>query len=514
MTVPSRSRRAEQLPDDALAIWTAGVRAVDGQRLVSQQLQVDGHWLGLPDHDLWIDTRGMRRIVVAGAGKAAAAMASGAAEVLRALPPGIERIGHVQIPATFELGQPLAGAHGVVDLRQQFLPAPTGDGEPQPARTNWLACHVVRPVGVNLATDLAVQRTQELCQTLAKLGPQDLCLFLLSGGASALLAWPAPGISLEEKNHVTQFLAAAGAPIEDLNGVRSALSRVKAGGLARHCPDTRVLTLIVSDVLGDPLPSIGSGPTWADTTSPQKLADRALEILRRYDPAAVHVSRAIYRYLQTRQQADGEPSWQPSAAARDWVVIGNTAAAVDAAGMEAERRGYSHAMHVQRSNQGDAQVVTADDEGRDMAAMLSQMNRQSGPDCLITGGESVVHLAGATAESRGGRNQQFGLAALQYWQASDDRGFAGGQICLVSGGTDGEDGPTPVAGVCLGGNTLHRGQALGLNPAIFSGTKDSYNYFRQTGGLLLTGPTHTNVCDLRVGVVQRVNDVLFDRRSQ
>ncbi len=492
-------RSPQQLQSDALAIWTAGVRAVQGDRLVRQALQFDGRWLSSAEHDLWIDLSRVRRVFVAGAGKAAAAMARGLAGVLDTSHRVYDLAGHVQIPESVPNSDIAAAFSGQLhhDLASQLNDA----NSPPAMDPAWLEIHAVRPAASNLPTPRVVEQTQALLTKLGNLRGDDLCLFVLSGGASALLAWPVDGVSLADKNRLTTYLASRAASIEELNAVRAAISQVKAGGLARACSAGQLVTLVLSDVLGDPIPSIGSGPTWSESPPRAELARAALAILPRYDASRQHVPPSIYRYLEAAvnrpatRQVGGPPDQQT-------VILGNTALAVDAAGIEAERRGYSHAMHVQPH--GPAGAITAEAEGQRTAELLSQMNHSSGPDCLITGGETVVDLSAAVPNARGGRNQHLALAAFHHWHTHRDPLLVTGQACLVSGGTDGEDGNVPVAGVCLTAAVASRANEHGLDSARHLAERCSYDFFDQAGGLLWSGPTQTNVCDLRVGVVSRV----------
>jgi len=500
MASPPRS--PEQLQSDAIAIWTAGVRAVQGDRLVRQALQIEGQWLGIVEHDVWIDLSRIRRIFVAGTGKAAAAMSRGLAAVLDTRHRPYNLAGHVQIPEPIWAEPESNSGTPFADRRNHnLLPHLTDDVSEPSNDPPWLEIHAVRPAASNLPTSRVVEQTRVLVNKLGALHSDDLCLFVLSGGASALLAWPVDGVTLADQNSLTTYLARRAAGIEELNAVRSALSRVKAGGLARACAAGQLVTLVLSDVLGDPIPSIGSGPTWSESPPRAELARAALEILQRYDAQRHHVPPSIYRYLEAavQQPATREFGGPPE---QQTVILGNTALAVDAAGIEAERRGYSHAMHVQPH--GPAGAITAEAEGQRTAELLSQMNHNSGPDCLITGGETVVDLSAAAPHARGGRNQHLGLAALQHWHTHQDPLLLTGQTCLVSGGTDGEDGNVPVAGVCLTAEVAAQASQHGLDHARHLSERCSYDFFCQAGGLLFTGPTRTNVCDLRVGVVSRV----------
>lgn len=456
-------RSPEQLRDDLLAIWRAGVRAVAADRLVREAVCVDGDVLLVDDEPL--DLRQVRRIAVVGAGKAGAGMAAGLEAALG------ERVMH-----RTELGGWLnVPADCVTQLERIYL-------------------HPGRPSGVNEPTREGVVGSERILEMVGALSPQDVCFALISGGGSALLPAPAEGITLEDKQAVTRWLSSAGANIAELNTVRKQLSRIKGGGLARACRAGRLITLIISDVIGDPLDLIASGPTIANTTTP---AD-ALSILDKYQ-ARGKLPNDIFDLLEALVKQGSQPA-KPSCELQT-LVIGNNALAVDAAGIEAERRGYSHAMHAARSLEGPAEDV-----GRHLATMALRMRDERGPDCLITGGEPVVTLADPSVRGKGGRNQQLVLAALEHL-LSAGRATARGAIAgigMLSGGTDGEDGPTDAAGAFVDAAVVDHMRALNLSPADFLQRNDAYHFFEPLDALIKTGPTHTNVCDVRVVVVDRV----------
>jgi glycerate-2-kinase len=305
---------------------------------------------------------------------------------------------------------------------------------------------------------------------------------LISGGGSALLPAPLPGISLAEKQAITRHLSAAGANIEELNTVRKQLSRIKGGGLARACRAGHLVTLIISDVLGDPLDVIASGPTVPDSHTRRD----ALAVLARYGYDSPAVRDVLSRSPITNHHS-------PLTCQVTNLVIGNNALAVDAAGIEAERRGYSHAMIAATQLEGPAEEI-----GRDLANMTLQMLSEAGPDCLITGGEPTVKLAPAEIRGKGGRNQQLVLAAMTELFPRSPMSFA-----LLSAGTDGEDGPTDAAGAMIDANLVEPMKTSQLDPDDYLRRNDAYTFFQQLGGLIKTGPTHTNVCDVRVVVVDR-----------
>jgi hydroxypyruvate reductase len=448
--------RADQLRADALGIWQAGVDAVRSDRLVETQVRVEGEQLWIGEESVALSD--VRRIVVVGAGKAGAGMAQGLEAALGPRVLAEKQVsGWVNVPA--DCVRPLQCIH----------------------------LHAARPPGVNEPTPEAVAGTEQILKLVSRLDERDLCLVLLSGGGSALLPAPPPEVPLAEKVALTRHLSAAGANIQELNTVRKQLSRVKGGGLARACRAGQMVTLVISDVLGDPLDVIASGPTVLDRSTPAQ----ALAILKRLVPDHAAVAPAATQYLQMRASA-GEPPAPATCRVRH-VILANNATAVEAAGHEAERRGYAFALSAAATLEGPAEEV-----GQHLAQMAQHMRTHGPLDCLITGGEPTVQLAPPPLRGKGGRNQQLVLAALIAL------GLEGcHRIALLSGGTDGEDGPTDAAGAVIDEPLAQRCRALALDPRDYLRRNDAYTFFERLGGLIKTGPTHTNVCDLRVVVVQR-----------
>ncbi len=317
-------------------------------------------------------------------------------------------------------------------------------------------------------------------------GPGDLCLCLISGGGSALMPAPVEGITLDDKLAVTRHLSSSGANIEQLNAVRKQLSRIKGGGLARACRAGRLATLIISDVLGDPLEVIASGPTVPDTSTPQM----ALDVLREFGARRAGIDSRVFDYLE---QKGRQPQAQPACQVTN-LLIGSNATAVDAAGAAAERLGYRPAMAAATASEG-----LAEDVGRDLAQRALRMRSERGPNCLVSGGEPVVRLIEPERRGLGGRNKQLVLAALQTLLA------AGGadRIALLSGGTDGEDGPTDAAGRRARRQHPGRGNDERARSGRLPAAERRLPLLGPLGGLIMTGPTHTNVCDLRVVVVDQ-----------
>ena len=318
------------------------------------------------------------------------------------------------------------------------------------------------------------------------LGPDDLLLVLISGGASALLPAPVPGVTLEEKARLTGELMRAGATIEELNTVRKHLSRVKGGGLARAAAPARVACLVLSDVVGDDLSTIASGPTVPD---PSTYAD-AVEVLRRrglYDAAPA----AIRRHLEAGLRGEAPETAKPGDALFERVftrVIGNNELAIVAAEREARRQGLR------------ARVLTTrlEGEAREAARVLVAVLREcveagrpaAPPVCLLAGGETTVTVRGP---GRGGRNQEIAVAAVE------PLGRFPAHAVVASLATDGVDGASDAAGGVVDQETGRDAAALGLAPpAAFLAASDTSSFLGPLGGLIVTGPTGTNVVDLTV----------------
>lgn len=463
-------RSSHQLRSDAERIWHAGVAAVAPGQLIRQQIRIDGDFLVVADDR--IDMRNVGRIAIVGAGKAAGAMAAALEEVL-----GADLLDEKHVT-------------GLVSVPSDCI-VPTQRVKLVPGR----------PPGINEPCLAGVAATRRILEIVGELRPNDLCLCVITGGGSALLPAPVHGISLEEKVRLTKLLSGVGANIEQLNIVRRELSVVKGGGLARACRAGRLVSLIISDILGDPLDLIASGPTVDRVPEPEAALAviESLGLVHEPDLAGVvellkSKSQAEDR-ANAKHTADGPSSQSKERHSRSAtvtnIILANNATAVDAAGGEAERLGYSHAMLCATASEGPAEEV-----GRHLAAMALRMRSEDGPDCLITGGEPTVKLIEPSRRGRGGRNQQLALAALI--EMGNCRGLA-----LLSGGTDGEDGPTDAAGAIVTEEVVAQARAQRLDPHDFLSRNDAYGYFEAAGGLFKTGPTQTNVCDLRVVTVAR-----------
>lgn len=319
---------------------------------------------------------------------------------------------------------------------------------------------------------------------VARIPSEDRLLLLLSGGASAHLCLPRRPVTLPQLADITDALLRAGAPIQNLNAVRKHCEVLKGGGLARACTAGGILTLILSDVLGDPLDVIGSGPTAPDPTT---FAD-ALAILKRRAllEAVPAVTAHLRRGLAGAEAETAKPGdylW----ARVDNRVIGNNRLALDAACAETSRLGYALA------DRREAVEGEAADFGRELAAAAKALQISGATrSCIAWGGETTVTVG--PAPGRGGRNQELALAAAIALEAHPG-------ITIVSFATDGRDGPTDAAGAVVDAETCARIRAAGIDPADALARHDSHTALGAAAVLLRTGPTGTNVNDLMVALV-------------
>jgi len=442
------SRIVPQLREDSRHIFLAGVAAVDPvtamQRTVVRRgdtLEVDG---------VSYDLQYYAHVYAVGAGKAGATMAQGLEGVLG------ERL-----------------TDGVVTVKYGHL-------APVSRVTIHEAAHPV-------PDEAGVRGAEALIRLAQQAGADDLIFCLLSGGGSALLPAPSPGITLEEKQRVTSLFLECGASIDEINTIRKHISRLKGGQLARLVAPATLITLVLSDVVGDRLDVIASGPTVPDQTTYQD----CLEIVQRYDLLA-RLPASVRTHLQ-RGQA-GELPETPKATNAVFtrgqtVIIGSNRIALQAARAAARARGYT-TLILSSSVEGEARQIAR------MQAAIAREIRQNGeplapPACVIVGGETTVTMQG---DGLGGRNQEFALAAALAIAGLDG-------VVVLSGGTDGTDGPTDAAGAFADGHTVARARALGLAPDAFLRCNDSYHFFQALEDLLITGPTGTNVMDMHILLV-------------
>lgn len=330
---------------------------------------------------------------------------------------------------------------------------------------------------------------QEIMELLARSDEKTLVLCLLSGGGSALCVAPADSLQLSEKQAVTELLLRAGATVDELNTVRKHLSRLKGGRLAELAAPSKVVSLVLSDVIGDRLDVIASGPTAPDPSTYQdalNILDRSL-LLECMPPLALEI---IYRgvgghWPETPKEGAG------IFARVENIIIGSNRQALAAAQEKAASLSLDTAL-LSSELSGEAREAGRRLAQRAREAQAARTGtRPGGPLCLISGGETTVRVTGT---GRGGRNTELALAF-----ALEIAGTRG--ITLLSAGTDGTDGPTDAAGAIVDGGTVARGEASGLSARASLLNNDSYTFLKGAGELLVTGPTGTNVMDLQLALI-------------
>lgn len=304
---------------------------------------------------------------------------------------------------------------------------------------------------------------------LKKLTSKDLLLCLISGGGSALMA--APRVPLADLQQLTSALLASGARIDEINILRRHLDQLKGGGIVRAANGAHVMSLILSDVVGDPLEAIASGPTAPDPTT----VEDAIDILKKYS-LENQIQKSILNALLETPKKDS----RLFGGVKNQIIAGNDLA-LDAVADKASSYGYSIHIH-QRGLQGEARVI-----GRDVAAVFkSQVQHRSRPFLMLAGGETTVTLQG---KGKGGRNQETALAAVELLDGLKD-------VLFLSVATDGEDGPTDAAGAVVSGDSMQRANWLGLRADDFLAENNAYAFFDALGDLIRIGPSGTNVNDL------------------
>jgi len=435
-----------KLRQQALAIFRAALAAADPAAAILRHVRIrDGVLLaGRTRYPL----HGIRKIHVVGAGKAGAAMAQ-----------AIEKLG---LPAE-KRGESL------VNVKYGHL-----------AKLRWIR---LNESGHPLPDEAGVRGAERIAEIASGAGADDLVICLVSGGASALLPFPSPPVTLEEKQALTKLLLACGATIHEINTLRKHISCIKGGQLARMAYPARVLALILSDVIGDNLDVIGSG-IMAPDASTFSSAKAVLEKYGILDRTPATIRERIES--GTRGEIRETPKkGEPAFVRVQNLIVGSNRLAVEAAAARARELGFRPfilSTQIEGETREVARVHAA------IAKEVAQRGRPIAPPaCVISGGETTVTLNGS---GLGGRNQEFVLAA-----ALDIAGL--NRTVVLSGGTDGTDGPTDAAGAIADGSTLARG----ADAQQYLDANDSYHYFESLGDLVITGPTNTNVMDVHVMLV-------------
>jgi hydroxypyruvate reductase len=406
-----------KLYDDAQAIWSTSLEHVQPEHLLKSDLLRKQLREAIAPYD---------RVVIVGAGKAAAGMAA-----------GLENL----------LGKHFLDTHHVSGL----ISVPEGCS--RSLRT--IDVRETRPAGQNVPTQNVIRVTHEMLETVSGLSPKDAVIALFTGGGSALLTAPRPEFSLQDIVSETLRLSQSGATISQLNASRTRMSLVKGGGLARTCRAGVLIALVLSDVIGNDLQVIASGPCISPTMQ--------------------------------------NGCWTTSSGCHvEHIVIGDNTTAVNAATLRAHQLGYN-VMPFDIPTEADAEITGRflSDAGREAVAAVKQTGQ---PHAIITGGESTVTVP--SDHGLGGRNQQTVLKAIDQTLKTNPTWPT--NLLIASIGTDGEDGPTDAAGAVASPSCVNTIQKNNLDITTSLNTCDAYSLFKQAGALIHTGPTGTNVADLRI----------------
>jgi len=441
-------KRREQVWD----IMSAALAAVDPAQAIRQNVSLEGDSLRIGRRSY--DLSSYERIFVVGGGKAGSPMVVAIEEILgQRITAGLVNVKHGYLP-------PEAAGVRRVEIVEAGHPTPDEAGR---------------------------RGAERMVEMLSSLTEKDLVLCLISGGGSALMTLPQPAISLADVQALTEALLRCGATINEINAVRKHVSRIKGGQLARLIHPAQVVSLILSDVVGNPLDVIASGPTVPDTTT----FAQAYGVLEKYDlldkvPTSIveHLAAGVAgKIAETPKEGDAVFATVYN------LIVGSNEIAARAALNRAQELGFNTQL-LSTYVEGEAREVA-----KVLAAVAKEMAKSGQPiprpACLVVGGETTVTVTG---EGKGGRNQEMALAAalaLEGWE----------EVMVVTLATDGTDGPTDAAGAVATGETIAWAKELGLDPEEYLANNDSYHFFEALGDLLLTGPTNTNVNDLTFVIV-------------
>ncbi len=428
-----------------MQIIRAGLKASQPEAAIIDHLKVKDQKIQV-ERDVY-DLRDIERLLVVGFGKASSSMAKAVEGLLgNRIDKGliITKKGYVE-----NLSR--------IDLIQAAHPIPDENG---------------------------VQGTKGIMTLLKDAKENDLIICLISGGGSALLVAPSPGITLEEKQKLTDLLLKCGASIQEMNAVRKHISQVKGGRLAQIAQPAKIVSLILSDVVGDRLDSIASGPTAPDTTT---FSD-CLDILKKYEileKIPESIEKRIQENLNKKEEETPKPG-DPLFENVKNVIVGSNYLALKAAEQKARELGFN-TLVLPGAVTGDTTEAAV--ESSNLAKRIREKSEPiSPPACLISGGETTVQVKGS---GLGGRNQEFALVCAMEIEGMED-------TVILSLNTDGTDGPTDAAGALCDGKTIQKAKKLNLDPKKYLQNNDSYHFFERVGGLIKTGPTNTNVMDIHL----------------
>ncbi len=441
--IEARTGKLSILRKEVLEAAEAGVRSVMPENFM-KKVRLEDNLLLIGD-SFKIDLRGYDEVVVLGAGKAVVQMAE-----------YIERL----------LDDKISGGLIVSSM--------------DPCKSHNLRRIDLFPSTHPIPSKLGLEASEEMMEYAEEISEKALVIFLLSGGASAMLPLPAPPVTLEDKITTTKLLLESGASIDEINAVRKHLSLIKGGWLGKKLSKARVITLILSDVVGNKIECIGSGPTAPDPTTFKD----AYDILNRYDlwdKVPENVRKRILDGIEGRVEETPKPM-DPAFKSITNMIIADIGDACRAAATSLRLRGF-RCMVLSRFVEGEASEV-----GVFLAGILRELTEKHGKRALILGGEYIVTVRGGGI---GGRNQELVLAASI--KMADLK-----PCTILSIGTDGIDGISNAAGAIADPQTFKDALSLGLNPVKFLKENDSNEFFNRVGGAIYTGPTGTNVGDLTI----------------
>jgi hydroxypyruvate reductase/glycerate 2-kinase len=429
-------------------IFLSGIQSALPDKLIRQQVEIVGNSIRIVDFN--IQLADLKHIYVIGAGKASALMAKGIEEVLKGrISEGlvVVKYGHA---CNLEKIRVTEAAHPVPDWK-------------------------------------GIQATRDLLRIARKAKEDDLVICLLSGGASSLLADYPEGSTLEDLILMNQLLLKSGADIKEMNTVRKHLSKVKGGQLAKAIYPARYASLLLSDVIGDPIDVIASGPTSPDAST----FSEALHILGKYH-LLKEFPTSMIAYLQqglSNLVPETPKAGEVIFALGQNIIIGNNKIALEAAGRKAAEYGFQSYI---LTSELDGDLDKAANYVLESAFRIQNDPQRKKPVCLLAGGEPTIKV---TEEGLGGRNQHFALYCAT--KLSVKKG-----LTILCGGTDGNDGPTDVAGAVVDCSTVKSALERGIDPLVYLKTFDSYHFFKLAGGHMITGSTMTNVMDLIVVLIE------------
>jgi glycerate-2-kinase len=435
---------------DAIDIFTAAVKSVQPAALLREWLAVNEDSITIGE--LSFSKSSIKNIYVIGAGKASAAMASETEKILG------DYITEGLVTTKYHHALPCRR----INIMEAAHPVPDENG---------------------------VRAVSKTIQLLNKATEDDIIICLVSGGASALWCDLPEGITLKEMQTSFDILIKSGAAIDEVNTIRKHLSKLKGGQLIRHCHGAKVFSFIISDVPGDGMDVIASGPTVAD---PSSFHD-AYAVLEKYNllnllPGSIrsHIEKGIHGIIEETPKT-GDLIFANSYPK----IIGNNAKALEAASKRAEALGY-HVCIIYQLITGDAAA-----EAKKLMQFAFGYNGPK-PVCILQGGETTVRVTG---KGKGGRNQHFVLTALKELVSLPKENLFQ-NITILSGGTDGTDGPTDAAGAVVDLNTLKVILKEDLSIDAYLDNNDAYHFFEKSGSLLITGPTQTNVMDIMMVIIK------------